>query len=220
MKIDETTSKEIFLQFTKSTSKINSPATNGIYTLKQMEVNMKTTLFSAMFLVALTLACFTEKVQAQAKVIPDAVAFAERNLSGPRLGVTYVYNGVLVDRLKNKGIGTFISQFGWHFEYQIIPEGGGPSFVIQGVPFIGGVEYGTLIPSGTVAMGVRLPDGIEFGMGPNIILGGDKGLTTSLVIAVGKSFNYGGVSIPINFAIATSTEGNRFGFTFGYAIAK
>lgn len=46
---------------------------------------------------------------------------------------------------------------------QIIPEGDGPQFVIQAVPFIGGVEYGTVIPSLTVAMGIRLPEGIEFG---------------------------------------------------------
>lgn len=159
---------------------------------------------------------------AQLSEVQQSVAFTERNLGGPRLGVTYIMgggSGELVRKLKDKGIGTTISQFGWHFEYQIIPEGGGPQFVIQAVPFIGGVEYGTVVPSLTVAMGIRLPEGIEFGLGPNVIVGGEKGANTALVAAIGKSFNYGGVSIPVNLAFATSPAGNRVSVVFGYAIA-
>jgi len=185
---------------------------------------MKTT-----FSISLVTACFVgltvlaNPVQVQLRDVPQEVAFSERNLGGPRLGVTYVLgggNGELLNKLKGKGIGTVISQFGWHFEYQIIPEGGGPQFVIQGVPFLGAVEYGTVVPSLTIAMGVRLPDGFEFGLGPNVIVGGSKGANTSLVAAVGKSFNYGGVSIPINIAFATSPTGNRVSVVFGYAIAS
>ncbi|MBI3112657.1 MAG: hypothetical protein HYZ01_13910 [Ignavibacteriales bacterium] len=158
---------------------------------------------------------------AQDTVYPGRETFAERNLGGPRLGVTYIPgNGELVQNLKDHNIGTVISQFGWHFEYQIIPEGGGPSFVIQGVPFLGGVEYGKVIPSLTLAMGIRLPGGYEFGMGPNVIAGGKKGVSSSLIMSVGKSFNYGGVSIPLNLAFATSPIGNRVSFIFGYAIAR
>ena len=150
----------------------------------------------------------------------DEVAFAQRNMGGPRIGVSYVYGGgKLVQALGERGIGRALSQFGWHFEYQVIPEGGGPSFVIQLVPLVAGVEYGTLIPSGTLAMGVRFTDGFEFGMGPNLLVS-TEGLSTSLVIAVGKSFNYGGVSIPINLVYATNPDGNRVSFVFGYSIAK
>lgn len=157
----------------------------------------------------------------QDRVYPDQQTFAERNLGGPRLGVTYIPgNSELVQKLKDHNIGAVISQFGWHFEYQIIPDGGGPSFVIQGVPFIGGVEYGKVIPSATLAMGIRLPGGVEFGMGPNVIAGGEKGISSSLIMSVGKSINYGGVSIPLNLAFATSPIGNRVSFIFGYAIAR
>lgn len=149
------------------------------------------------------------------------IRFAERDMGGPRLGVTYIPgNGELVQKLKEKQIGNTISQFGWHFEWAVIPEGGGPSFVIELVPLVGGVEYGKLIPSGTLAMGVRLPNGMEFGMGPNLLLGGEKVINTSLVLALGKSFNYSGVSIPINLVFATNPAGNRFSVIFGYAIAK
>lgn len=152
----------------------------------------------------------------------EEVNLAERNLGGPRLGLTYVMGtkSKLANALKEKGVGTVISQFGWHFEYMVVPEGIGPSFVVQFVPLVAAVEYGTLIPSGSLALGVRFPGGIEFGLGPNVIVAGDKGLATALVVAVGKSFNYGGVSIPIDVVWTTNPDGNRFSVIFGYAIMK
>lgn len=182
---------------------------------------MKTTYMSvAIMLVVSCIMASIHTLHAQSREVKEEISFAERNLGGPRLGITVTPgNSALVRKLKDKGIGTMISQFGWHFEYQVIPEGGGPSFVIQGIPFVGGVEYGTLIPSATLAMGVRLPSGIEFGMGPNALIT-PTGVSTSLVLALGKSFNYGGVSIPLNLAVATNKDGNRISFVFGYAIAK
>ena len=148
----------------------------------------------------------------------DELTFSQRNLGGPRLGATYVTGeNTLTKELRRNNIGTFISQFGWHFEYQIIPRGYGPSFVIQFVPLVGGVEYGQLIPSATLAMGIRFPMGIEFGMGPNAIIT-QNGVKSALVLAVGKSINYGGVSIPLNLAFATNPDGNRISFIFGYSI--
>jgi hypothetical protein len=157
---------------------------------------------------------------AQAQTSFSDVVFAERNLGGPRLGITLVEPGsALAAKLQEHRIGTLLSQFGWHFEYQVVPDGGGPSFVIQLIPLVAGVEYGTLIPSGTLAMGVRFPEGYEFGMGPNVLVS-DQGLTTALVMSVGKSYNYGGVSIPLNLVLTTNPDGLRFSFVFGYAIAK
>jgi len=151
----------------------------------------------------------------------DLPTFAQRNLAGPRLGFTYIPgNGELVKKLKSKNMGPVLSQFGWHFEYQVVPESGGPSFVVELVPLIAGVEYGTIVPSVSLAMGIRFPGGFEFGLGPNVLAGGDKGVYTALVVAVGKSFNYGGVSIPVNLVCATSPKGNRFSIIFGYAITK
>ncbi len=159
-------------------------------------------------------------VQSQTSRSSDEVPFGERNLGGPRLGVTYITGaGKLSQSLERVGIGRTLSQFGWHFEYQVLPDGGGPSFVIQFVPLIAGVEYGRLIPSGTLAMGIRLPEGVEFGLGPNALVT-DEGLKSALVMTVGKSFKYGGVSIPLNIVYATNPEGNRFSIIFGYAISK
>jgi hypothetical protein len=162
-----------------------------------------------------------QNVSAQTLDSNPTVQFAHRNMGGPRLGLTYISGeGELAQKLKEKGIGKIVSQFGWHFEWSVIPEGRGPSFVIEFVPLIGGVEYGKLIPSLTLAMGVRMPSGIEFGMGPNLLFGGEKIVNSSLVLAVGKSFNYSGVSIPVNLVYATNPAGNRISVIFGYAIAK
>ncbi len=177
---------------------------------------MRINLFSRLALLAVGLASATN-VFAQAKVEGEGFRFAERNLGGPRLGISYVVGeGALSRELKNHGFGRMLSQFGWHFEYQVIPEGGGPQFVIQFVPLISGVEYSKIFPTATLAIGVRLPDGIEFGMGPNVLLSNNP--RTALTIAVGKSFNYGGVSIPVNIAVTTNPDGQRISLIFGYAI--
>ncbi len=154
-----------------------------------------------------------------AQTIDEPLKLKEKNLSGPRLGITYVSgDGEAYQSLKDNNMGRFISQFGWHFEYQVSPKVfEGPAFVVQYIPLIGGVEYGKFVPSQTLAFGIRFPNGIEFGMGPNLVIT-DRGVTSSLVLAGGKSFDYGGVSIPLNLAYAISPKGNRVSFVFGYAL--
>ena len=145
---------------------------------------------------------------AQTAAPDQGPALVERNLSGPRLGITYV--GINAPRL--------VSQFGWHFEWQVIPEGGGPQFVIQLVPLVAGVEHGRFMPSLTLAMGVRFPSGIEGGLGPNLQL--VDPVSTGLVLGIGKSFDYGGVSIPVNLAYTINPMGNRVSVIIGYAIQR
>ena len=121
--------------------------------------------------------------------------------------------------LKMQGLDRWVSQFGWHFEAQVIPEGGGPQFVLQVVPLIAGVEYGKLRVSTVFGLGIRLPGGFEFGMGPEFFAA-DNQLTTALVMVVGNSFNYGDVTIPINVAITKRPSGTTITFMFGYVIEK
>ena len=183
---------------------------------------MKTKSF--FYPVLILLACFTffaGIVPAQAATKEERVRFSRRNLGGPRLGITVIAgDNELSRRLDEENIGRQISQFGWHFEYQIIPDGGGPQFVVQFTPLIGGVEYGKVIPGATLAMGIRFPRGYEFGLGPNITLTKGDTPPTALVVGVGKTFNYGGVSIPLNLVYTTNPDGNRVSFIIGYAIAR
>jgi hypothetical protein len=153
------------------------------------------------------------------------IIFRQRNMSGPRLGVTYVMgDNELSSELDREGMGRALSQFGWHFERQVVPAGGGPQFVIQAVPMLGGVEYGKVIPGLTLAMGIRFPSGFEFGIGPNITSAKPNetksGARTALATAVGRSFNYGGVSLPLNLVLVSSPEGQRLSFIVGYAIQQ
>jgi hypothetical protein len=184
---------------------------------------MKRTFLDKTGIAAIAAICFAAAGSGSfAQSGSEIPSFSQRNLSGPRLGITFVAGGrKLANELKSRHIGNVLSQFGWHFEYQIVPEGGGPSFVVEAVPLVAAVEYGTLVPSGSLVMGIRFPNGFEFGLGPNVLVGGkEKPVHTALVAAVGKSFNYGGVSIPLNLVCVTSPEGNRFSLIFGYAITK
>ena len=117
-------------------------------------------------------------------------------------------------------MGRTISQFGWHFEWAGIPNGGDPSFVINFLSLVGGVKYGKLMPSATLAMGERTPNGVEFGLGTNVLIGSEKVINPALAMALGKSFNYSRISIPITLVYATNKAGNRFSIIFGYAIAE
>lgn len=110
-------------------------------------------------------------------------------------------------------------QFGWQFEWETYPLSGGPAFVFGIVPFFSGVEYGYFIPSINTIIGIRLPSGYEFGMGPNIVIGmNDRAFSTSITLAVGKTFNFNGVYLPFNLAYVTGKYGSRLSFIFGYAL--
>ncbi len=50
--------------------------------------------------------------------------------------------------------------------------------------------------------------------------GADLKLKTALAIAAGRSFSYGGVSLPLNLVLFTSPHGQRLGFIIGYAIQR
>jgi hypothetical protein len=132
-----------------------------------------------------------------------------------------VDTGELYKELMKHDGSRVISQFGWHFELKFIPIGGGPAFLLQMVTLVAGVEYGMFIPSLTFPIGVRLPFGTEFGMGPSFAIGGaENPVHSSIVIAAGHSFNYKGVGIPINIAYVRGPAGNRIGLLVGYAITK
>ena len=163
---------------------------------------------------------FSIKILAQETRQFTPVKFESRNLGGPRLGFTVIPgNNELAANLKEQNVGRVLSQFGWHFEYQIVPNIEGPCFIIEFIPLVAGVEYGKLIPSTTLGFGIRFPNGIEFGMGPNV-MATTQNVTSALMIALGKSFNFGGVSIPLNLALTTNPKGYRVSFIFGYAIER
>ena len=180
---------------------------------------------SRIFSIAAAITTLSGQAAAQ-QTLDTLPLLVERNMSGPRFGLTYVgIKKELKERLPPGEFHRVISQFGWHFEYQITPDGGGPQFLLQFVPMVAGVEHGMFIPNATLAVGIRLPGGFESGIGPNFQLPKnlefDRGkVTSALVVAVGKTFHYGGVSIPFDIVYAFNPNGNRVSFVLGYAIQR
>ncbi len=139
--------------------------------------------------------------------------------SGPRMGLMMAPgDGSISRRLKDHGLGSVVSQFGWQFERRVVPFGGGPQLVTEAIPLFGGVEYGKLVPSLTLVMGVRTPSWFEFGMGPSFTAVSATGVNSGLVIAAGKSINYGAACIPLNLAVSTNPKGTMVTLIAGYAI--
>ena len=128
------------------------------------------------------------------------------DLSGPRAGVTFSPDG------------TAHSQFGWHFEHQVASGDHGPSFLVETLLLAGGVEQQLFVPNWTMVFGIRLPNSFEFGIGPSATLGGSEFLKSALVIAAGRSFRAGAISVPVNIAVATNSEGSRVTLVSGWAI--
>lgn len=136
-----------------------------------------------------------------------------RSMAGPRIGVTYLGSHRRQNVLTGKNLTSFMTQFGWHSEQAVFPINGGPTLVIEEVFLVGGVEQQALVPSLTLLVGVRARSGLEFGLGPNLTMDG-----AALAFAGGKSFNLGGVSIPVNLAVVSSQTGMRTTLLLGFAV--
>ena len=125
-----------------------------------------------------------------------------KNLSGPRIGFTIISNGDLKEDLVSEFdlTSNIISQFGYQFEKQIMGDEN-IAGLVEGIVFLGGLEYGLFLPSLSGMFGARFSSGYEFAVGPNISIGG-----AGLVIGVGKTIQAGNINIPINFAWVPSTS--------------
>lgn len=138
-------------------------------------------------------------------------------LSGPRLGFTVLSQNYR-DHIKSDydtNVSALMTQFGWQFETRVFTLENGTSGLFEFVPLIGGLEQGKFLPSLSALVGIRGAKGLEFGVGPNVSLGG-----AGLVLAVGTNFQSQGVNFPVNFAVAPSKDGARFSLLFGFNSRK
>lgn len=143
--------------------------------------------------------------QTSATTFDTAETVIQHDLTGPRLGVTFLPEGLVR------------SQFGWHFENQV-RSAGGPTFVVEKVFLVGGIEDDAILPSFTLVFGLRSKEGYEIGLGPSAGIGAD-GFGTAIVLAAGQSFRFGGIRMPVNVAVALDKEGeNRVSLVTGWAI--
>ncbi|MCP2044270.1 hypothetical protein [Pontibacter sp. HSC-36F09] len=138
-------------------------------------------------------------------------------LGGPRLGFTVLSQNYR-DHIKDDfdtNVSALMTQFGWQFETRVFTLENGTSGLFEFVPLIGGLEQGKFLPSLSALVGIRGAKGLEFGIGPNVSLGG-----AGLVLAAGTNFQSQGVNFPVNVAIAPSSDGMRFSVLFGFNSRK
>jgi hypothetical protein len=141
-----------------------------------------------------------------------------RHLSGPRFGFT-TFTGDIADKRNSIGKEAIMSQFGWQFETQIISMTDGNQALMEWVFLVGGVEQDELNLSLTWMAGYRLPNGLEFGVGPSIsITKENSDPTTSMVVAAGTTLPFGDLFIPLNLAVAFAEGGPRITTLMGWIV--
>ncbi len=137
---------------------------------------------------------------------PDGVT--RLDLSGPRVGMMFL------------PAGQPRTLFGWHLEHQIGGAIDGPSFLVETVWFIGGIEHHEMIPIGTLMLGTRTPGGYEFGIGPSLTFGRNGTLGSAVVLAAGRSYRFGGVRVPFDVSLALDSHGQRVSISTGWAVRE
>jgi hypothetical protein len=147
--------------------------------------------------------------------IPPRVT-ATVDLSGPRFGITMLSDGN-VNALKERGyvVRPLVSQFGWQFERRFYSNGDGTTALSEWVPLISGLEQGVALPSLNWLVGLRTSTGKEFGIGPNVTLGG-----VGLVIVGGVTLRSGAMNVPVNVAVTTSKSGARLTILTGFTLRR
>lgn len=171
----------------------------------------------AMFvLVALIVSAQSAQAQTQtSQPVPDVM-----KLSGPRMGVTFLSDGV-VRKLQEDisgefdDVGSVISQFGWQWEKRFYSGASGATAVTEWALLFGGLDQGVVIPSLSWLVGARTAQGVEFAVGPNFTPVG-----VALAFAAGVTFPVGHLNVPVNFAVVPSKSGVRVSMLAGFNMRK
>jgi len=141
-----------------------------------------------------------------------------QSLSGPRFGFT-TFTGETADLRGQADLEPIMSQFGWQFETQIVSMTGGSRALMEWLVLVGGVEQDELNLSVAWLAGYRLPNGVDFGVGPNVSFNKDsESTTTSMVVAAGATMPFGDLYVPLNVAVAFARGGPRITTLLGWII--
>lgn len=140
-------------------------------------------------------------------------------LSGPRVGVTFLSDGI-VRRLREDHeigieVGSAVSQFGWQWEKRFYSGENGLTAVNEWVVLIGGLEQGVALPSFSWLVGLRTAKGVEFAIGPNLTPVGP-----AIAVAAGVTFRAGRLNFPVNLAVVPSKSGVRVSLLAGFNARK
>lgn len=134
------------------------------------------------------------------------------SLSGPRIGVTFLSDGVARKLLENDiEVGSFVSQFGWQKERRFLSSDNGATAVTEWILLVGGIDQGLFLPSLSWLVGFRTAKGIEFAVGPNLTPVG-----SAIAAAAGMTLRVGNLNVPVNLAVVPSKSGVRVSLLAGF----
>ena len=175
----------------------------------------------ASLLFALAMGSGAASAQNAAPPIPEAQrarSVARQHLAGPRFGFT-VFTGDVADQRDQAELEPIMTQFGWQWETQLVSQNSGNQVLMEWVVLVGGVEQDELNLSLGWLSGYRFPNGVEFGVGPNLSYSRDSGDTTSsMIFAAGATAPFGDVYIPVNFAVSIAKGGPRLTALLGWIV--
>ncbi len=136
---------------------------------------------------------------------------------GPRIGMTALAGNPYHEAL-SKDITPVFSQFGWQFETRFAANED-ITGLIEWVPLIGGMEQGLFIPSFSALIGLRIRQGFDIAVGPNISITDpeDPSKWLSLVFAVGQTIKTKSFSFPIHLAVVPKKDGARISLLTGFS---
>lgn len=145
--------------------------------------------------------------------LPPLKPVETMDLSGPRLGMTFLDTGIRDQYLAERSLdlGPVISQFGWQKERRFLSSPTGFTGVTEFVFLVGGMDQGVLLPSVNWLVGARTAEGLEFAVGPNLTPAG-----FALAAAAGVTIRSGNINIPVNFAVVPSKHGLRASMLVGF----
>lgn len=162
------------------------------------------------FLAALAIFATSTPALCQSTVPPVT---EEVSLSGPRIGFTLLSDGVIrtVKSRTMLDVGSPITQFGWQFEKRFMSQENGITAVNEWIVLAGGLEQSLVLPSVSWMVGLRMKNGAEFGVGPNLTPAG-----AALAVAAGVTFRVGALNFPVNLAVVPSKSGVRVSVLSGF----
>ena len=112
-----------------------------------------------------------------------------------------------------------MTQFGWQWETQLLASEDGSQALMEWILLVGGMEQSEFNVSLGWLTGYRFPNGVEFGVGPNISINKDSpDATTSMIIAAGATAPFGQLQVPINFAVSIAKGGPRITALIGWIV--
>ena len=140
---------------------------------------------------------------------------------GPRVGATYIvcpvadFNQAIQEAFPDpdRTYFPFITQFGIQIEQRIRLGDTESHFAFQEVIVLGGLDQNIIIPGINLLVGFRSHFGLEIGLGPNIsvkyIPGQSVEIPITVVYAIGWTFSFSDVYVPLNLAVVPTPKDGR-----------